>query len=321
MKSIVYKSSVLVTGANGFVGSYLCPLLESREFRVSRASRQLPLDSPHRWVGTGDIGSNTDWMPALDGVEVVVHLAARVHVMHDTAVNPLDAFRQVNVRGAQRLVEQCIQAGVKRFVYVSSVKVNGEETPPGQPFTERMPPNAQDPYAVSKWEAEEFLRTQTQIETVIIRPPLIYGPGVGANFLRLIRLVERGLPLPLGWTQNKRSLIAVHNLCDFLMQCVTHPAAANETFLISDGHDLSTTELVQHIANHLQKPAILLPVPSGIVLLPARLLGKSALAQRLWGNLQVDSAKAQAQLAWMPPLTIEAAIQQTIKWYQASHGR
>jgi nucleoside-diphosphate-sugar epimerase len=312
--------SVLVTGANGFVGNNLCSLLENRELLVRRSVRQ-PLAGANGWIGTGDIGAKTDWTAALEGMDVVVHLAARVHVMHNTSSDPLGAFRQVNVMGTQRLTEQCVRAGVKRLVYLSSIKVNGEETSPRQPFTENTPTDAQSPYAISKREAEEYLRAQTKIETVIVRSPLVYGPGVGANFLRLINLVGRGLPLPLGWTQNKRSLVAVQNLGDFLIQCVMHPAAANETFLISDGHDLSTTALVSCIASHLGKTAILLPVPPEAVWFLARVLGQRDLVQRLWGNLQVDIRKAQERLDWKPPLTVDQAVQQTIEWYQGSHDR
>ena len=279
------KMRVLVTGANGFVGSTLCPQLESKGHQVVRAVRRIPSQSSQQWVNVGDIDAQTDWMPTLEGVDVVVHLAARVHVMHDTAADPLAAFREVNVLGTKRLVEQCIQAGVKRLIYLSSIKVNGEQTAPGHPFTEQTPVNTQSPYGISKLEAEDVLRNQTGIETVVVRPPLVYGPGVGANFLRLMQLIDRGLPLPLGWTRNKRSLVAVQNLCDFLIQCGTHPAAVGETFLISDGHDLSTTELIRCIARHLGKQPILLPVPPEFVSLPGPACGQNRVCQAALGQL------------------------------------
>jgi nucleoside-diphosphate-sugar epimerase len=246
----------------------------------------------------------------------VVHLAARVHVMHDTASDPLSAFRSVNVQGTLNLARQAAAAGVKRFVFISSVKVNGESTQPGHAFTETDAPNPQDAYGLSKFEAEQGLRqiaADTGLEVVIIRPPLVYGPGVKANFAALMRAVQRGWPLPLGAVHNQRSLVALDNLVDFIVTCITHPKAASQTFFVSDGQDLSTTDLVRGMAQAAGVSARLLPVPVWVLQSGAALLGQGAMAQRLCGNLQIDISKARHLLAWAPIISIEEGLRNVVR--------
>ena len=310
---------ILITGATGFVGKALVQrLLADDELRrLVVAVRR----GGHRWqeqvqpIVTGDLNSSTHWSIALEGVAVVVHSAARVHVINDTAADPLVAFRAVNVNGTLNLARQAAVAGVKRFVFVSSVKVSGESTSPGRAFTEADAPNPQDAYGQSKYEAEQGLRqlsADTGIEVVIIRPPLVYGPGVKANFAALMRAVQRGLPLPLGVLHNQRSLVALHNLVDFIVICITHTEAANQTFLVSDGQDLSTTELVRGMAQAAGLPARLLPVPVWALQAGALLLGKSDAVQRLCGNLQVDISKARSLLGWVPPVSVEEGLRRAM---------
>jgi nucleoside-diphosphate-sugar epimerase len=266
-------------------------------------------------IVTGELNPSTDWSIAIKGVTVVVHSAARVHVMHDTEADPLTAFRAVNLDGTLNLARQAAAAGVKRFVFISSVKVNGEGTPPGRAFTEANAPNPQDAYGQSKHEAEIGLRhlsAATGMEVVIIRPPLVYGPGVKANFAALMRAVQRGWLLPLSAVHNQRSLVALDNLVDFIVTCITHPQAANQTFLVSDGQDLSTTELVRGMAQAAGVPARLLPVPVWALQAGASLLGKGDAVQRLCGNLQIDISKAQNLLGWVPPVSVEEGLRRAM---------
>jgi nucleoside-diphosphate-sugar epimerase len=235
--------------------------------------------------------------------------------MHDTAADPVTAFRAVNVDGTVNLARQAAAAGVKRFVFISSVKANGESTQPGRAFTETDAPNPQDAYGQSKHEAEQGLRqlsADTGMEVVIIRPPLVYGPGVKANFAALMRVVQRGWPLPLGAVHNQRSLVALDNLVDFIITCITHPQAANQTFLVSDGQDLSTTELVRGMAQAAGVPARLLPVPVWALQAGASLLGKGDAVQRLCGNLQIDTSKARRLLDWVPPVSVEEGLRRAM---------
>jgi nucleoside-diphosphate-sugar epimerase len=307
----------LVTGAGGFVGKSLCAALSMRGSVVRVALRSMQKRSDDfDDVVVGAIDAETDWSAALNGVATVVHLAARVHVMKEVAEDPLIEFRRVNVEGSLNLARQAVAAGVRRFVFISSVKVNGEISQPGRPFTEADTPNPQDAYGQSKHEAEQGLRliaADTGMEVVIIRPPLVYGPGVKANFAALMRAVQRGWPLPLGAVHNQRSLVALDNLVDFIVTCITHPRAANQTFLVSDGQDLSTTELIRGVARAAGVPARLLPVPVWALQAGARLLGKGEAVQRLCGNLQVDISKARELLGWLPPVSVEEGLRRAMR--------
>lgn len=307
---------MLVTGANGFVGRALSVEAILPRFAVQGATRT-PCDLPKGVEGVvvSSIDGRTDWCTALTGCSVVVHLAARVHVMQETTADPLTDFRRVNVQGTLNLARQAAASGVRRFVFISSVKVNGEATQPGTAFKPDDAPAPMDAYGVSKMEAEQGLRelaAQTGMEVVIIRPPLVYGPGVKANFAALMRAVQRGWPLPLGAIHNQRSLIALDNLVDFIITCVTHPKAANQTFLISDGQDLSTTELVRRMAQAAEVPARLLPVPVWVLEWAGRLVGKGDAIQRLCGNLQIDSSKARDLLGWEPKVSVQEGLRRVM---------
>lgn len=310
---------VLVTGANGFVGRALCADAAGRGCFVFGATR-FPCDLPSGTHGLviGNMDERTDWRPALTATEVVIHLAARVHVMADTAENPLAEFRRVNVQGTLNLARQAAIAGVRRFVFVSSVKVNGEATQPGQRFTADDAPAPVDAYGISKMEAEQGLRelaAQTGMEVVIIRPPLVYGPAVKANFAAMMRWLERGVPLPLGAIHNQRSLVALDNLIDLIVTCLTHPAAANQIFLVSDGEDVSTPELLRRMGQAMGCPARLIPVPVSWLKLAATLVGKRDVAERLCGSLQVDIEKIRQLLGWCPPFTLDQGLRKAAKGF------
>jgi nucleoside-diphosphate-sugar epimerase len=307
--------SILVTGANGLVGRALCLEL-CRQHDVVAAVRTVDteVNSLIQTATICSIDSNTDWSAALHNVDVVVHLAARVHVMNDTAVNPLTEFRKVNVEGALNLASQSARAGVKRFVFISSAKVNGEHTENDKPFTEADIPNPQDAYGISKLEAEQglmLIAQQVDMEVVVIRPPLIYGAGVKANFASMMRVIKRAIPLPLGAIHNKRSFVYIDNLVSLIVQCIDHPAAANQIFLVSDGNDLSTTELLRGCASALGVKSRLVPISQKLIESFAALVGKENVAQRLCGNLQVDITKARTMLDWTPPITVEEGLRAT----------
>jgi nucleoside-diphosphate-sugar epimerase len=272
-------------------------------------------------VTVGEVGVQTDWSAALAGVDCVIHCAARAHVMHETEADALAAYRPMNVSGTQRLAEQAATLGVRRLVYLSSIKVNGEQTAFGAPFLFSDAPAPEDPYGVSKWEAEQALlavSVQTGLEVVVVRPPLVYGPRVKGNLLRLLRWVARGVPLPLGAAHNQRSLVGLSNLVDLLLRCAEHPAAAGQTFLASDGHDLSTPQLIRLMAESMNRPARLLPVPVALLQAGGSLLGKRGEIDRLVGSLQVDSGYTQAQLGWTPPVSVEDGVRQMGRWYASS---
>lgn len=303
---------VLLTGANGFVGRALWALATGRGITV-RAITRLPCELPGvgRSLSVYAMDEHTDWQAALARVGVVVHLAARVHVMVDNAENSLDEFRRVNVQGTLNLARQAATAGVRRFIFISSAKVNGEATQPGKPFTADDAPAPLGAYGVSKMEAEQGLHeiaSQTGMEVVVIRPPLVYGPGVKANFFTMMRWLQRGVPLPLGAIYNQRSLVALDNLVDLIVTCMTHPAAVNQTFLVSDGEDVSTAELLRRLGEAMNCPARLISVPAYWLERAASLIGKRDMAQRLCGSLQVDIQKTRQLLGWKPPLTLDQGL-------------
>jgi nucleoside-diphosphate-sugar epimerase len=309
MKLDLREKPVLLTGASGFLGQALVRQLIADGCTVTAVSRSQAATSAPGWIG---LAQYEDAHTLLPGHSCVVHLAARVHVMHDTSADPLTEFRAANVDVTLNLARQAAAAGVQRFVFISSVKVNGESTAPARPFSEVDPANPQDAYGQSKCEAEQGLRqisADTGLEVVIIRPPLVYGPGVKANFSMLMRAVQRGCPLPLGAiTYNRRSLVGLDNLVDLIVACITHPAAANQTFLAGDGQDLSTADLVRGLARAAGVPARLIPVPVWALQAVAILLGKKDAAQRLCGSLQVDISKAQALLGWVPPVSVDEGL-------------
>lgn len=310
-------SNILVTGANGFVGAAMVQrLVADGRHSVTAAVRGAihPMPSHAAIHRNMALAADTDWHPALAGQHGVVHAAARVHVMHEALHDPLAAYRQVNVQGTLRLARQAAAAGVKRFVFVSSIKVNGESTLEGMPFTEESIPAPVDAYGLSKQEAEVGLRqieVETGMDVVIIRPPLVYGPRVRANFRALLQTIAKGRPLPLASIHNQRSLVALDNLTDFILTCLHSPAAAGQTFLVSDGQDLSTPELARRIGNALARPARLFPVPVWLLRSGAAWVGKGPAAQRLCGNLQIDISKARTVLGWTPRISIDEALKLT----------
>jgi len=311
---------ILVTGANGFVGKALVRELIQRfpSKQIIAVTRSSPNSNP---VGAilrhvECIGQNTDW-GSMHGINTVVHCAARVHVMKDKSANPLAEFRFVNVEGTANLARQAAAAGVRRFVFISSIKVNGESTRNGQPFSASDEPNPEDPYGVSKYEAEEILHqiaSETGMEVVIIRPPLVYGSGVKANFASMMRLLARGFPLPLAAvTENRRSFVALDNLLDLIVVCLDHPAAANQTFLVSDGEDISTTELLRRMGRALHRPARLLYVPVFLLKIGAMVINRAGVFQRLCGSLQLDINKTKEILGWQPPITIDEGLRRAAR--------
>lgn len=300
--------SVSITGGTGFVGSGLIERLKRTNSEVAQLSRKMHLDGVPEWRIEKKI-------------DVVVHTAARAHVMNEMASDPLAAFRKANVEGTLNLARQAAEAGVKRFVFISSVKVNGELTT-DKPFTSFDVPAPCDPYGVSKMEAEQALLALSQktgLEVVIVRPPLVYGPSVRANFLKLMQLVRLGLPLPLGAIHNCRSMVALDNLVDLLTICTDHPDAPGQTFMVSDDSDVSTSELLRMLARAMGKHPLLLPMPARVIVGTAALLGKSAVASRLLGSLQVDIAHTKSTLGWKPVVTMQESVNKTVAHFLAHH--
>ena len=317
--------NIVLTGASGFVGGCLVQELLDAEHQVTavirRLADQVDPRASSRVIAEFTCGECLGSL--LHGQDLVVHCAARVHVIHDISIDPLVEFRKINVEGTMNLARHAAEAGVGRFIFISSIKVNGENTASGQPFLADEQPAPADPYGISKMEAEQGLRalaSETGMEVVIIRPTLVYGPGVKANFLNMMRWLYRGIPLPFGAINNRRSLVALDNLVDLIVTCIDHPAAANQTFLVSDGEDLSTTELLLRVGSALGKPARLLPVPSWLLETGATMLGKKALSQRLCGTLQVDISKTRELLNWTPPVSVDEALRKTAEAFLASRA-
>ncbi len=308
---------ILVTGASGFIGRALCESLATSGRTPRRAVRH-PLSGTSDTTAIGNIGPDTDWKSALEGVRCVVHLVARTHVLRETAADPLSEYRRINVMGTERLAREAAANGVRRIVFLSSVKVNGERTST-RPYTEDDMPRPEDAYGISKLEAEQALTrvaAETRLEIVILRPPLVYGPGVKGNFLRLMDIVTRGVPLPLSSVANRRSLVYVGNLVAAITHAIDAPQAAGRTYLVSDGDDISTPTLMRGMANALGVISRLFPCPPALLNIAGILSGRSAEISRLTGSLQVDSSRIRRELGWTPPFRLEQGLAVTARWYR-----
>jgi len=308
---------VLVTGASGFIGRALCEKILTKGWQVRGIFRtgsdlsRLP-DGVEAFL-IAAIDSDTNWVDALSGIDTVVHLAARVHIMDDPSVDPLVEYRKVNVEGTRCLGIAAAKAGIKRFVYISSIKVNGEGR--ASAYTEDDDEAPEDPYGLSKWEAEQELHKiadKSSIEVVIIRPPLVYGPGVKANFLRLLKIVKCGIPLPLASIKNQRSFIYLENMVDAIITCINRSKAAGHTFLVSDGKNISTPELIKQIAMAMGKPALLFSIPPFLIQLAGKFTGKSSAIDRLLDSFTIDSSRIRKELEWNPPYTMKEGIEVTV---------
>ncbi len=313
---------ILVTGACGFIGAALCEKLSFMGHRVcGTATSAEKLSGVSKWVRPlviEQIGPATDWSDALINIDTIIHLASRVHIMRETATDSLSAYRCVNVEGTERLARKAAEAGVRRFVYISSIKVNGEGS--SLPYKEVDTPAPFDPYAVSKWEAEQLLHkisSESALEVVILRPPLVYGPRVRANFLSLLKLVSSGFPLPFFNLNNKRSLIYLGNLVDAIIACLTHPNAVGETFLISDGYDVSTPQLVRMMATASGIKSRLFPFPISLLNIICSAIGKRNSVDRIVGSLRIDSSKIRKTVGWQPPFSLEEGLEETVKWFKS----
>jgi len=314
----------MVTGAGGFIGRQLCAELLRRGLQV-RAAVRAPFQSPEGvvQVTVGDIDDATDWGAALGGIDTIIHLAAQMDATKDKAADPLAEFLKVNLLGTANLAQQAALAGTRRLVYVSSIKVNGEQTRDRQSFSERDVPAPQDPYGISKWQAEQALRQlsrMTGLEVVIVRPPLVYGPGVKGNFFKLLAAIDKGVPLPLSGVHNLRSMVYAGNLVDALIACASHPAAAGQTYLVSDGEDVSTARLAEDIAHALGRNSRSFYFPPALLRAVATLLGRTEQADRLLGSLQVSDQKIRGELGWAPPYSMEQGLRATADWYRTQRN-
>lgn len=312
-------TKILITGSTGFVGKSLVPALVEAGYDL-----RCLVSQKQEWIHTeqiviGRIEEQQDWSVILEGVDVVIHLAARVHLMKDTATSPLDEYLKVNCEATKNLAKQAAQHKVKRFIFLSSIKVNGEATQPQKPFTEEQMPQPEDPYGISKWEAEKALMEiaqTTPMEVVVLRPPLIYGPGVKANFLKMIKLVEKGFPMPFGKVSNRRSFLYIENLVSAIIAVIESPKAANQTFLVSDDEPLSLSALLKGLSVGLEVNVQLIPLPSSLLRLIFIILGRRNLSSRLLDSLEISQQKMKNQLGWKPPIKGMDGLMKTSKWYR-----
>lgn len=313
MTENIIMKKVLITGANGFVGSALVEAMVMQNMNPVAAIRKNPNDISDsvECFEVGDLSPRQDWSLPLKNIDSLVHCAAKVHVMENESAEAMDIYRRVNTDSTLNLARQAAKAGLKRFVFLSTIKANGESTNGRVPFSEKDDCQPSDPYAISKYEAETGLMEiakKTGMEVVIIRPPLVYGPGVKGNLASMMRWVKKGIPLPLGAIKNQRSLIALDNLVEFISLCLKHPKAKNEIFLVSDGEDVSTTQLVKKLAHAHGKKARLMPVPVNLIKTATGLLGKNDVVERLFGSLQVNCTKAQEVLDWKASVTMDEQL-------------
>ncbi|MBA3536188.1 MAG: SDR family oxidoreductase [Tatlockia sp.] len=318
MKQSLVKN-ILLTGATGFVGQQLLKkLAEQNDYalRIAVRTPKAQLFAPEICIYRSiDLSAQTNWTEVIEGCDLVIHAAARAHIMNEKAKEPLQEFRKVNTEGTLKLAAQAASSGVKRFIFISSIKVNGESTFANKPFSADDLPNPQDPYAISKYEAEQGLQelaAKTGMEVVIIRPPLVYGPGVKGNFQRMLFWLQKGLPIPLGAVTNKRSFVSIENLNSLILTCISNPRAANQVFLVSDGDDLSTTELLSRIGHLVNKPARLLPIPQILLSWAATLVGRKEIFERLCGSLQLDINKTKDMLDWKPQISVNEALEKML---------
>ncbi|MFP0158431.1 NAD-dependent epimerase/dehydratase family protein [Acinetobacter baumannii] len=302
---------ILITGSTGFLGKFLCQYLSNKDYSVIAHTRTPQVFSQSNIENINfDLNQNLEELD-LDAVQVVIHCAGRAHVMNETAASPLNAYRQINVKGTLNLAKKAVQSGVRRFIYLSSIKVNGEEATQQKPFTAEDSINTDDPYGLSKYEAEQALKQlaqETDLEVVIIRPVLIYGPNVKANFKSMISLASKKIPLPVGCLNNKRSMVSVYNLADLIEVCLSHPNAPRQTFLASDQDDISVKQLFEKLASLQNNKLIKLPIPKSLIFLLASLVGRSAMASRLCSELVVDTSKNTQVLGWKAPYSTEQSL-------------
>jgi len=313
--------NILITGSNGFVGGRLCRIVAEKGYSVRAVARHNIKPDQHVFfdaVVVNDIGTSTDWSAVLKDIDVIIHLAARVHVMKESLKDPLAEYRRVNVEGTRNLALMAVQSGVKRLVYVSTIKVNGESTGE-KPFCEKDIPSPQDAYSISKWEAEEALRdisSRTGLDIVTIRPPLVYGPGVKGNMLSLMRYIDRGYPLPFGGIHNKRSFISLDNLADVLLASATQAECAGQVFLVSDGEDLSISELIKRIAGAMNRKTHLINIPEKVFsVISSRVPALRPMIARLTGSLVIDSTRFRRVAGWRPPQTVNAGMMAMVSEY------
>ncbi|MDB2655799.1 NAD-dependent epimerase/dehydratase family protein [Candidatus Pelagibacter bacterium] len=309
--------NILVTGASGFVGQQLCETLKNFNYNVYKAVRKIEINKPQdlRKIEIGKIDNNTDWSKALKNIDCVIHCAGRAHRSNEQSIK---IYHETNVEGTKNLAEQCVKFGVKRFIFLSTIKVNGEKTEKNLSFKHDDLPFPTDEYGVSKWQAEKILKEISKkcgLEIVIIRSPLVYGPGVKGNFLRLMNLTFKKIPLPISKIDNLRSFVGIENLIDLIICCIKNQTASGKIFLVSDCKDVSTPELIAFLGNTMKKSQYFIPMPIILIKFLAKILNKSSEVERLTGNLQVDCTYTCEVLNWKPPVDIKDGLRKTVEWY------